>query len=126
MILIDNEKSIMAGEAARLMAELAATIDRLAYETSKGSNGRLSEEEIIDKLLQMVEKSTEIRRNKNLAPNEIPIEELQEVLEQQNFEMRPMKTSEVSEALKNAFKKTKQKNKEKKKKKNRKKDQNKD
>jgi hypothetical protein len=71
MILIDNEKSILAGEGKILMAELAATVDRYFAEMEKGTSGDITYEEIFEEFIRTIKKAAKFRMKGNESPHDI-------------------------------------------------------
>jgi len=132
MILIDGEKSIMAGEARVIITEMAATVDRFALELSK-SQGNITYDETVEKFIDAVHKVKKLREKTNASPHEIDMDVIMNELfggADSNLNMsKPLTESEAKRILNEmASKKTKENSKEaqedkkkKKKKKNKKK-----
>jgi len=72
MILIDKNKTIIAGEALAVVAELGAILDRLLLELEGKSQIDLSYEELLDRFFKTVLTIKKIRGNRSdISPQEI-------------------------------------------------------
>jgi hypothetical protein len=72
MILIDDKKTVIAGEALKVMVELALVVDRLALEL-EGKKGLASDyDELIDRFINLVYRIKKSRKGKaDVLPQEI-------------------------------------------------------
>jgi hypothetical protein len=72
MILIDDNKTIIAGEALKVMTELALVVDRLMLELDNKDNIGMSYDDLIDRFIKLVYKIKKARRGKtDVLPQEI-------------------------------------------------------
>jgi hypothetical protein len=116
MILIDGEKSIMAGEARVIITEMAATVDRFALELSK-SQSAITYDEIMEKFIDAVHKVKKLREKTNASPHEIDMDIIMNELfggADSNLNMsKPLTESEAKRILNEmASKKNKEKSEE--------------
>jgi len=75
MVLIDREKTIMAGERKIIVAELAATLDRFFAEVEKAGSSSASYDDMINDFLKIVRNAAKQRETGNGSPTNIVLEE---------------------------------------------------
>lgn len=73
MLLIDKEKTVIAGEALVVITELAAVLDRLVYEiTEKKASGTIQYDHVIKKFMSLVAEVRDVRGDEtDLNPHEL-------------------------------------------------------
>jgi hypothetical protein len=72
MILIDDKKTIIAGEALKVMAELGMVVDRLLLELSNKGEQDLEYEELLDRFEKMLLLIKKVRGSRDdMSPQEV-------------------------------------------------------
>jgi len=72
MILIDDKKTIIAGEALKVMAELGMVVDRLLLELADKDRVGLTYEELVDRFQSMILNIKKVRGNReDVTPQDI-------------------------------------------------------
>jgi len=72
MILIDDEKTVIAGEAGRIMIELALVVDRFIHELDDKNHPELEYDKTFKKFMELLQKIRDITSKKsNMSPNDI-------------------------------------------------------
>jgi len=92
MILIDEDKSIMAGDAKEILAELAATADRFFYEVEKETSGGISYDDLMSDFTRLIHKAKVLRKKGNVSPNDL----IKEGMEATVFTRGPKSSSNKS------------------------------
>lgn len=71
MILIDNEKTVIAGDAVKVLSEIAAVLDRLILEIAS-KNGGPTYDEVQEKFAKLMDIVVDVRgTRKDFNPEEI-------------------------------------------------------
>jgi hypothetical protein len=72
MILIDDNKTVIAGEALKVMAELALVLDRLMLELGNKGNMNMDYDEIMDRFIKLTYRIKEARGDmEDAIPQEV-------------------------------------------------------
>jgi len=91
MIMIDDNKTVIAGEAIKIMTELATVLDRLLAEVSQKTGTPLEYEVILDRFMNLVSEVKEIRdaEGEEINPNQIiDSNKIRKIFPEEFFELR--------------------------------------
>ena len=89
MIMIDERKTVIAGDAAKIITELATVIDRLIHEIVSKDGAKITYDELQDRFNTIIKEVKKVRGdNDDINPNElIASGKIREILPEEFFDM---------------------------------------
>lgn len=79
MVLIGKDKSVLAGDAKTILAELASVTDRFLYEMEKSLDGKATYDELLERFLDTIELAATKRNKENYSPNDLVNDHLNDI-----------------------------------------------